>query len=229
MATKSSKLKAIVRVAQPVDAVISLSREEKAAVAEALRRAEATRNVIEDALVDFGRWLLVHVFEDDAASALEPRKSNPVWLELARRAGGPTLGLSQKFLYTALALAAHDKRISDQAWRLLEPGRKQLLLPLGDETVMRKAAQHVVAMKLSQRATQKYVRELQQARGVATQLRVNPSHFALQMRKFREGMSDRQKKFQQALRSASAGDRKIVRQELVALRDWAAEVLRATK
>ena len=39
----------------------------------------------------------------------------------------------------------------------LEPGRKELLLPLDDESAMRRAAQHVTAMKLTQRATRTYV------------------------------------------------------------------------
>ena len=33
-------------------------------------------------------------------------------------------------LYVGLEIAARDKRINDDVWRTLEPGRKELLLPL---------------------------------------------------------------------------------------------------
>ncbi len=44
--------------------VAGLDAGERKLLAEALRRAEEARNVMEDALVAFGRWLLVHVFDD---------------------------------------------------------------------------------------------------------------------------------------------------------------------
>ena len=56
-----------------------LTREEKLLLAEALRRAEVARDAVEDALVGLGRWLLVHVFQDDSTAALEGRCDNPVW------------------------------------------------------------------------------------------------------------------------------------------------------
>ncbi len=139
----------------------ALTAPQRALLAEALRRAEETRDVMEDALVSFGRWLLVAVFNDDASAALGDRSDNPVWLDMLHRAGGPTLRLSEKMLYVALHIAARDRRITDEAWRNLEPGRKEILLPLGDDGLMRKAAQHVSAMKLTQRATRAYVASLQ--------------------------------------------------------------------
>ena len=90
-----------------------LTTSEQRLVAEALRRAEETRNVMEDALVGFGRWMLVSVFDDDASAALEGRSANAVWADLVRRAGGPTLRLNKKLLYVALHIAARDKRITD--------------------------------------------------------------------------------------------------------------------
>ena len=59
------------------------------------------------------------------------------------RAGGPTLRLSTRMLSVALHVAAWDKRINDEAWRGLDLGRKELLLPLGDDARLREAAQHV--------------------------------------------------------------------------------------
>jgi hypothetical protein len=46
-------------------------------------------------------------------------------------------------LYVALQLAAYDKRITDQTWRGLDTGRKELLLPLAEDRRLRDAAQHV--------------------------------------------------------------------------------------
>src|SRR5438105_7545890 len=115
-----------------------LSRTDQHTLAEALRRGQETRNVIEDALVDYGQWILINVFGDDAARALENKSDNPLWLEIVRRAGGPTLALSKKLLYVALEIAARDKRINDGSWRALDAGRKELLLPLADERTVRK-------------------------------------------------------------------------------------------
>jgi hypothetical protein len=44
--------------------------------------------------------------------------------------------------YVAVQLAAYDKRISDQTWRGLDPGRKEPLLPLVEDRRLREAAQH---------------------------------------------------------------------------------------
>lgn len=132
----------------------TLTRDQRTLLAEALRQAETTREIIEDKLVDFGRWLLVHVFDDDARAALEQKRTNPVWREIIDRAGGPTLRLSPRLVHVAIDIGAHDHRITDQSWRLLEPGRKELLLPLGEDALLQKAAKHVVALKLSHRATE---------------------------------------------------------------------------
>ena len=142
-----------------------LNAAEKSVLAEALREADAARDVMEAALVGFGRWILINVFHDDATAALEGKRENRVWQRLRARAGGPSLRVSEKLLYVAVDIAAHDKRINDETWRLLEPGRKELLLPLGDERQMRQAAKQVVAMKMSQSATKAYVTEMRAASG----------------------------------------------------------------
>ena len=90
----------------------------------------------------------------------------------ATRAGGPTLRISRRILYTSLAVAAHDKRITDQAWRGLDAGRKKLLLPLGTDERLREGAQHVSKFKLTQASTREYVREVLKAGGGARQLRL---------------------------------------------------------
>lgn len=210
----------------------SLAKAERALLAEALRRAENARNVLESTLLDFGRWLLVEVFHDDAAAALGDRKrDNPVWRELLSRAGGPTLRLNAKFLYVALDIAAHDKRIQDDSWRLLEPGRKELLLPLRDEASMRKAARRVVEMKLSQRATRDLVRAELATRGDKPAVRVTPQRFQSQLKKFRERVADAsyKKKVEASLRGLSKDKRTEVRKELEALHQWSADLLAAVR
>ncbi len=183
--------------------------------------------MIEDALVSFGRWALVNVFDDDAAAALSGRHDNPVWRDLLARAGGPTLRLSERMLYVALHIAAHDKRITDEAWRNLEPGRKELLLPLGDESTMRQAAQHVTAMKLTQRATRAYVASLRAEQGAAHKARLTPARLTAQVRGFRERVANTawQRRALAVAAKAHADERDAVRQELEALRAWSAAML----
>ncbi len=209
----------------------ALSAPHRKLLAEALRRAEDTRNVMEDALVSFGRWLLVAVFDDDAAAALGDRSANPVWADLLRRAGGPTLRLNEKMLYVALHIAARDRRITDEAWRNLEPGRKELLLPLGDEAVMREAAQHVTAMKLTQRATRQYVTSLLAAQGKGRAVRVTAPRVASQVRRFRERVASKayEKKVVAALQAADPAQAKAAIDEIEAVRQWAERLLRRAR
>jgi hypothetical protein len=204
-----------------------LDAAQRKLLAEALRRAEETRDAIEDALVSFGRWVLVHVFDDDAAAALDGRHGNAVWADLMARAGGPTLRISQRMLYVALHIAAHDKRITDEAWRNLEPGRKELLLPLGDEATMRRAAQHVTAMKLTQRATRAYVTSLRAEQGNGRKARLTPARLASQVRGFRERVTDAawQRRALSVTAKADADSRDAVRKELEALRAWSVAML----
>ena len=114
----------------------TLDAPQRKILAEALRRAEETRDVIEDALVSFGRWVLVNVFDGAAAAALDGRHDNPVWRDLLARAGGPTLRLSARMLYVALHIAAHDKRITDEAWR--HRGPVPLRAPRAHRAVVRR-------------------------------------------------------------------------------------------
>ena len=208
-----------------------LDGAQRKVLAEALRRAEDTRNVMEDALVAFGRWLLVQVFDDDAGAALAGRHHNPVWRSLLARAGGPTLRLSERMLYVAIHIAAHDKRITDEAWRNLEPGRKELLLPLGDEAAMRRAAQHVTAMKLTQRATRQDVTSLLAAQGKGRAVRVTAPRVASQVRRFRERVASKayEKKVVAALQAADPAQAKAAIDEIEAVRQWAERLLRRTR
>ena len=169
---------------------LPLSAAEHKLLAQALQRADEARETIESAVVTFGRWALVNVFADDARAALEARHENPVWQALRARAGGPTLRLSERLLPVALLIAARDKRITDEAWRSLDAGRKELLLPLGDERAMRKAAQHVTRMKMTQRATRAYVGALRAEAGQTPAQRLTPARLVGRARKVRAALTD---------------------------------------
>lgn len=69
--------------------MIALKKEQRMLLAEAVRRGEECRNRVEDAIVEYGRWGLLHIFDNDAAAALEGKRDNAVWHALVERAGGP--------------------------------------------------------------------------------------------------------------------------------------------
>ena len=118
-----SKSSSLVRRPDP-NTPPKLSRLQSSVLSDALRMGEATRNVMEASLVEYGSWILGHVFGDDAAAALDVKSQNPIWLSLIHRAGGPTLRVSRRMLYVAVEIAARDKWINDGVWRALEPGRQ---------------------------------------------------------------------------------------------------------
>jgi hypothetical protein len=103
-----------------VGAAVHLTKAQRGVLDEALRLGEDLADEIGSKTVSYGRWLLETVFGSDASAALDDKSHNPVWLELMRRAGGPTLPLSRRMLYVALQLASHDKQITDQSWRGLD-------------------------------------------------------------------------------------------------------------
>jgi hypothetical protein len=220
-----------VKVPAPAREEVALSAPERLLLAEALRLADDARQTMEHALITFGNWMLVNVFANDASAALEGRTHNPLWRELLGRAGGPTLRLSRRLLYVAVEIAARDRRINDESWRLLEPSRKERLLPLGDEDLMRDAAQYVVAMKLTLRATEAYVRALREARGVSAAARLTGPRLAHRVRRFRENLATTamRRKLRSLAGSLSTEEKAAVKDELASLRDWAEEALRTLR
>ena len=206
----------------------ALTKPEKKLLAEALLRGEETGDAIEDALVSFGRWILINVFDDDAAAALDGKRDNAVWHALVRRVGGPTLRLSRKLLYVGIQIAAHDKRITDQSWRKLEPGRKEILLPLADEQSLRKAAQHVIAMKMTHQATRAYVKTLRERQPgkKPKAVRLSAKSVVARVRKFRETFTDEgvTRRVTQVLDSAKPVERQEALREIRALERWVAKM-----
>jgi hypothetical protein len=167
------------------DNPVKLDRAQKALLDEALLQGESARDAVEDAVMEFGRWLLFHVFENNAQAATDLRPRNPVFLELLRRAGGPTLGLSVRAIYVSLHAAAYDRRIADPTWRGLTLTRKELLLPLADEAQIRRAARHVAKYNLSHRDTRAYVSQLLARSGTPRQVRVTLPRLAARIRDLR--------------------------------------------
>ena len=153
------------------------------------------------------------------------------WLELLRRAGGPTLRLSRRFLNVAVAIAAHDKRINDDTWRLLEPGRKELLLPLAEEKAMRKAAAHVVKLKLSQRSTRQYVKSLREKSGGSQKARLTPAQAQAHVGRFlgRVNEAAYEKRLHAAVRAMNDVQRRAFVEQATALRAFAQRLSRMAR
>lgn len=191
MPKRSSKARArpsaLVR-AEHGGAPVTLTTPQKRVFDEALRLGEDLADEVESKVAAYGRFLLQSVFDSDASAALDDKTKNPVWLELVRRAGGPSLRISRRMLYVALQLAAYDKRITDESWRGLDAGRKELLLPLEDDRRLREAAKHVTSFKLTQIKTREYVGQLLAKAGGSQQVRLTGPLLAARMRKLRESL-----------------------------------------
>jgi len=169
-------------------APVHLTPPQKRVFDEALRLGEDLADEVESKVAAYGRWLLQSVFDNDSANALDEKTKNPIWLELVRRAGGPSLRIGRRMLYVSLQVAAYDKRINDESWRRLDAGRKEILLPLDDERLLREAAQHVTAFKLTQTKTRDYVSELLAKEGGTRQVRITAPVLIGRMRKLRESL-----------------------------------------
>jgi hypothetical protein len=185
--TSPARPSALVR-AEHGGAPVHLNPAEQKVFGEALRLGADLADEVEAKVSAFGRWLLQAVFASDAAAALDDKTKNPVWQELVRRAGGPTLRISKHMLYVAVRLAAYDKRITDQTWRGLDPGRKELLLPLREDRRLRDAAQHVAKFNLTQTKTTAYVSELLAETGEPAQVRLTAPALMKRMEKIREAL-----------------------------------------
>ena len=164
---------------------VPLTREETKRLHELLRQVEDTRLEVEASLTARGRSILSTAFEGNAAAALDERTQNPVWTELVRRAGGPTVRISRRALYVALRIAAFDQRIVDQSWRGLDAGRKEILLPLAKDDQLREGARIVSQFNLTQTDTRQYVTEVLKQSGKSRQVRLSVPQVAQRVKKLR--------------------------------------------
>ena len=210
---------------------VKLTAKDKTLLDEALRRSEDLREQVEANVTAYGRWLLGSVFGGDAAAALDDKSSNPVWRELVRRAGGPTLRIGRRMLYVALQLAARDKRIADTTWRGLDAGRKELLLPLADDARLRAAAQHVAKFNLTQTTTRQYVSGLLAATGRAPTLRLTMSRLVGHVQRLRAtvGTASALRKVEQLRASAHPREREKAADEVEQLREVLGKIARSLR
>ncbi|HEY1954381.1 MAG TPA: hypothetical protein VGH28_02190 [Polyangiaceae bacterium] len=225
-----SRPSALVR-AEHGGAPAHLTSAERKVLDEAVRRGEDVREDLESKTLAYGRWLLEKVFDDDTTAALDDKSKNPIWQELVRRAGGPTLGITQHLLYVALRIAAHDHRIAATAWRNLDAGRKELLLPLGDERTMLTAAKHVSEMNLSQKKTAEYVSALRAKAGRARTVRLTPKSLHARIRSVRARLGDGGvvKRLTAMRAEMDPKDRDAMAAELAGLKDVVSDMLRALR
>lgn len=199
---------------------VKLTAAQQHLLDRALAEGGRLKTELESAVSTYGRWLLVEVFDNDARRALDEWGKNPVWLELVRRAGGPSLGISRTVLYAALRLAANDKRVTDQAWQRLDVARKQLLLPLREPPMLRQAAQHVMKWNLTQAKTKEYVTELLAEDGKKRIVRLTRAGLVGRVRKLRENLGSAAvlKRAGELAEKMSAKERAEVVREMTALR-----------
>lgn len=210
---------------------VKLTSSEKALLDEALRRGEDLREQVEANVTAYGRWLLGSIFRGDASAALDDKSSNSVWRELVRRAGGPTLRIGRRMLYVSLQLAARDKRIADTTWRGLDAGRKELLLPLGEDARLREAAQHVAKFNLTQASTRQYVAGLLESAGRARAVRLTVPRLVGHVQKLRAtlGTAAALRKVEQLREGAEPRERERAADEVDQLRDVLAKVARSLR
>jgi hypothetical protein len=175
---------------QRADERVTLTADERVLLAEAIRRGEQARDAMESAAVAFGRWLLIEVFRGDATAALEGGERVRVWRALLEAADGYRLRLDKRTLSVSLRIAAYDERLQDDVWRLLDAGRKALLLPLEDPALLKQAARHVTTMRLTLAATAQYVANLRRELGAPPALRMTPERALRAVHKLGEPFAD---------------------------------------
>jgi hypothetical protein len=230
MATNSrTRPSAIVRAEHGGEAV-QLSKDEQHVLQEALRLGEDLSDQMESAVSSYGRWLLENVFNDNVSAALDLSTKNKLWAELVRRAGGPTLHVSRRMLYVALQVAAYDRRIRDQAWRGLDTGRKELLLPLGEDK-LREGAQHVSKFDLSQSKTREYVAEMRMQEGRSKQPRVTSASLKGRVKKLRDALGGASvlRKVRSLGGKLDDAERDVIVHEIDSLRSVLEELTKALK
>jgi hypothetical protein len=163
-------------VSRHADGSYVLTRPEQEILDEVLEDGNATHERITAELTRFGKAAFRKVFRRETGWLVdEAKRPNPVWRELRRRAGGPTLALIEPSLSFAVRIAAWDQTINDQAFKDLDPERKKLLLPLKDGDRMREAAQHIAKHQLSYRMTEELVRNLRRKADEAPAVRLTPA------------------------------------------------------
>jgi len=113
----------------------------------------------------------------------------------------------------------------------LDAGRKELLLPLGEDTRLREAAQHVAKFNLTQSSTRQYVTELLAAGGKARPVRLTVPRLVAQVHKLRSsiGSPAALRKIEQLREGADAKDRERAADEVDQLRDVLSKIAKSLR
>jgi hypothetical protein len=223
----SASQRAITVTGSTTSAALKLDANERAVLAQALERAASAHETIERSLVELGRWLFAHVFGEDSTAALEHEEDNAVWAALMAAADSAKLRLTAEALRSTLLCAAYDKRLNSDAWRSLDLSRKSMLLRIGDDKLLRRAAQHVLAANLGVRECEQYARNVvaEQA-GQPPALRVSVTALRGQLAKLTERVSGRAfvRQFEKASRQLESEDREALLAELEAAQEALGEL-----
>jgi hypothetical protein len=173
-------------VRAPSEVHDKLDAAEKKVLDEAIERAATVFETVDDAMSELGRWLFAQVFGDDTTAAIEHAEDNAVWSALVDRSDSAKVRLTRDALRAAVLCAAYDKRLNSDAWRSLDFSRKARLVRLGDDKLLRKAAQHVLATNLGVRHVDAYVRNVLAELGEPAPTRVNVRAFRGQLTRWTE-------------------------------------------
>lgn len=153
----------------------ALSASDDDALKEILDEGQALVDTMEAALRRFAQLVVRRAFAEDHASARDPdAHPTPLYSEIIRRAGGPTLKLNAKVISLWVRIAAWERTITSEEFRRLDFTRKQYLLPLADPKKMADAAEHIVALKLTEADTRAYVATIREGTAAAPVPRLTP-------------------------------------------------------
>lgn len=167
----------------------TLDAAERKVLDEAMSRVATVFETVDDAMTELGRWLFTQVFGEDSSAVIEHADDNAVWKALVAHADSAKVRLSAELLRATALCAAYDKRLNSDAWRSLDFSRKSRLVRLGDDKLLRKGAQHVLASNLGVRQVEAYVRNVLAELGEPVPTRVNVSAFRGQLAKWTERVS----------------------------------------
>lgn len=188
-------------------------------LAEAIQCGNDAMTHPETAVKVLGNWILDHIFAGDSKTALAARRTNGTWRQLRALAGGPKFLPSRRMLYVSLSLAVKDALLKDPSWHALDTTRKELLLPLREDSLLCKAAKHVREEKLTLDQTRAYVRLCGQDVGRRRSLRVTPHRAAATVARLHQTLDEARyrAKLKLQLRELSESEKQAVKSQLDAL------------
>lgn len=142
------------------------------ALQDAVRSIQAEWQTATRALVRIGQVVLDTCFEGNARLLLEEGAARTVrYAELVRRVGALGIGLGEKTLNVGVRIAAYDQLVRGNHWKLLDPGRKEDLLPLREPPLLAAGARFAVEMGSSRENLRKWVASQRTQGGQAPRLR----------------------------------------------------------